>query len=108
MAALQGLGSGEVVLTSAFIAYETSFNFSQFLPSIMTIKTFVDSPEKVHAIRHGEIIACVYSGGFALIFGLILKSPLPVILAAVSIGATVAVYEWALRGAPAWNECEDE
>lgn len=104
---MQGIGSGETLLTSAFIAYETSFNFSQFLPSIMTIKTFVDSPDKIQAIRHGEMIATVYSGGFALIFGLILKSALPVILAAIAIGATVAVYEWALRGAPAWDSCEE-
>lgn len=98
---MEGLGSGEILLTSAFIAYETSFNFSQFLPSIMTIKTFVDSPDKVTAIRHGEVIATAYSGTFAILFSLILRSPLPVIMAALAIGLTVCVYEWALRGAPA-------
>ena len=98
---MEGIGSGELLLTSAFIAYETSFNFSQFLPSIMTIKSFVDTPEKLQAIRHGEMVAVVYSGGFAVLFSLILRSPLPVILAAVAIAGTVAIYEWALRGCPA-------
>jgi hypothetical protein len=97
---LPGLGSGELVLTSAFVAYETSFNFSQFLPSIMTIRSFVDSNEKLEAIRQGEIIAAVYSGGFAALFSYILKSPLPVALAALAIAATIVVYEWALRGSP--------
>lgn len=105
---LEGLGSGELLLTSAFIAYETSFNFSQFLPSIMTIKTFVDTPDKVHAIRHGEIIAAVYSGGFAVIFSIIMRNALPLILAGAAIIATILVYEWALRGAPAWLAAESE
>ena len=99
---LPGLGSGELILTSAFVAYETSFNFSQFLPSIMTIRSFVDSEEKLDAIRKGEVIAAVYSGGFALLFSAILKSPLPAALAAIAIAATIVVYEWALRGSPVY------
>lgn len=97
---LEGLGSGELILTSAFIAYETSFNFSQFLPSIMTIRSFVDSQEKLKAIRQGEMVATVYSGGFAVLFSVILKSYLPVALAAIAIAGTIVVYEWALRGSP--------
>jgi hypothetical protein len=100
---LPGLGSGELILTSAFVAYETSFNFSQFLPSIMTIRSFVDTNEKLQAIRHGEMIAAVYSGGFAALFSYILKSPLPVMLAGIAIAATIVVYEWALRGAPIYT-----
>lgn len=99
---LEGLGSGELILTSAFVAYETSFNFSQFLPSIMTIRSFVDTHEKLAAIRHGEMIAVAYSGGFAVLFSLILRSPLPAVLAALAIAGTVAVYEWALRGSPVY------
>lgn len=57
---LEGIGSGEILLTSAFIAYETSFNFSQYLPSIMTIGTFVDTDDKIAMIRQGELVA----GGF--------------------------------------------
>jgi hypothetical protein len=99
---LEGLGSGELILTSAFVAYETSFNFSQFLPSIMTIRSFVDTPEKLQAIRQGEMIAAFYSGGFAALFSYILKSPLPIALAAIAIAATIVVYEWALRGSPVY------
>lgn len=100
---LEGIGNGEILLTSAFIAYETSFNFSQFLPSIMTIRSFVDSPEKLKAIREGEIVAVVYSGGFALLFSLIMKTPLPLVMAAIAIAGTVGIYEYALRGCPAYT-----
>ncbi len=100
---MQGIGSGELVLTSAFIAYESAFSYSQFLPSIMTIKTFVDSADKIHAIRHGEIIGTVFVVAFAALFAAILRSVLPLVMAAVAVGFTLAVYEWALRGAPAWG-----
>lgn len=99
---LPGLGSGELILTSAFVAYETSFNFSQFLPSIMTIRSFVDSEDKLDAIRKGEMIAAVYSGGFAVLFSLILKSYLPAAMATIAIAGTIVVYEWALRGSPVY------
>lgn len=95
------INSGELLLTSLFIAYETAFAFSQYLPSIMTIASFVDSGEKVHAIREGECIASVFSVVFAAIFSYILKSPLPLILAAIAIGFTLFVYERALHNSPA-------
>ena len=100
---LEGVGSGETLLTATFIAYETAFAFSQYLPSIMTIASFVDSAEKVRAIRKGECIASLFSIGFAVIFSVILKSPLPLALAAVSIGFTLYVYERALRQSPAFT-----
>lgn len=101
---MEGIGSGELLLTSAFIAYESAFSYSQFLPSIMTIKTFVDSPDKIVAIRHGEIIGSVFVAGFAILFAYIMRSPLPLIMAGIAVGFTLAVYEWALRGAPAWGQ----
>lgn len=101
---MEGIGSGELLLTSAFIAYESAFSYSQFLPSIMTIKTFVDSQDKIVAIRHGELIGSVFVAGFALLFAFIMKNPLPLIMAAIAVGFTLAVYEWALRGAPAWGQ----
>lgn len=100
---MDGLGSGEILLTSAFIAYESAFSYSQFLPSIMTIGTFVDTDEKVQMIRHGEIIGSVFTVGFALLFSIIMKSPMPLILGGVAISFTLLVYEWALRRAPAWG-----
>ena len=98
-----GLGNGEVMLTAVFVAYETQFGFSQFLPSIMTIGTFVDSPDKVHMIREGEVIASVFALTFATVFSLLTKSPAPLALSVVAIAMTLAVYEYALRKAPAWN-----
>ena len=100
---MEGIGSGELLLTSAFIAYESAFSYSQFLPSIMTIKTFVDSPDKITAIRHGEIIGSVFVAGFAILFAIIMRSPLPLVMAGLAVGFTLTVYEWALRGAPAWG-----
>lgn len=100
---MQGIGGGELMLTSAFIAYESAFSYSQFLPSIMTIRTFVDSPEKVEAIRHGEIVGTLFTGGFAALFAYILRSPLPLVLAGLAVAFTLIAYEWALRGAPAWG-----
>lgn len=101
---MEGIGSGEVLLTSAFIAYESAFSYSQFLPSIMTIRTFVDSPDKIHAIRHGEVVGSVFVAGFAVLFAAIMRSWLPLMMAGLAVGFTLAVYEWALRGAPAWGQ----
>ena len=103
MTSLGGIGKGEILLTSAFIAYETSFNFSQYLPSIMTIGTFVDSPDKVKMIRQGEIVAAGFAGAFAVLFSLITASWMPFLFAALAVGATLTVYEWALRQAPGWG-----
>ena len=100
---MEGLGSGEILLTSAFIAYESAFSYSQFLPSIMTIRTFVDTPDKVQAIRQGEIVGTMFTGGFALLFAWIMKSILPLVMAALAVAFTLIAYEWALRQAPAWG-----
>ena len=100
---MEGLGSGEILLTSAFIAYESAFSYSQFLPSIMTIRTFVDTPDKVQAIRQGEIVGTMFTGGFALLFARIMKSILPLVMAALAVAFTLIAYEWALRQAPAWG-----
>lgn len=100
---MEGIGSGELLLTSAFIAYESAFSYSQFLPSIMTIRTFVDSPDKIVAIRHGEIVGSLFVAGFAILFAYIMHSPLPLIMAGLAVAFTLVVYEWALRGAPAWE-----
>ena len=101
--ALAGIGQGEILLTAAFIAYETSFNFSQYLPSIMTIGTFVDSQDKIRMIRQGEVVAGGFALVFAVLFSLITQSWLPLLFSALAITMTIIVYEWALRQAPAWR-----
>jgi hypothetical protein len=100
---MQGIGSGEVVLTSVFVAFEGAFAYSAMLPSIMTIHTFVDSPEKITAIREGEILATAFCGIFAGVVAAIVRSWLPVGLTAIAAGFMIAIYEWALRDSPAWG-----
>lgn len=101
---IEGLGSGEVMLTAVFVAYETQFGFSQFLPSIMTIGTFVDSVDKVKMIREGELTASAFALLFAGVFSALTRSLAPLALSIIAIIMTLFVYERALRRAPAWND----
>lgn len=101
---MTGIGAGEVVLTSVFVAFEGAYAYSAMLPSIMTINTFVDSPDKIRAIRQGELLATIFAGGFATATALIVRSWLPILLTALLAGFMVGVYEWALRQAPAWGQ----
>lgn len=90
-----------LVLTSVFVAFEAAFSYSAFLPSIMTIGTFVDSDEKVTMIRQGEIISTLLSLGVAAAVAKIYNSWLPIVAMAFAAVVMVGVYEWALRSAPA-------
>lgn len=103
MAGFSGIGTGEVVLTSVFVAFEGAYAYSAMLPSIMTINTFVDSPEKIKAIRQGELLATIFAGGFAGATALITGSWLPLGLTIMLAAFMIAVYEWALRSSPAWG-----
>lgn len=102
------MDGANVILTSVFVAFESAFSYSAFLPSIMTIGTFVDSERKVVMIRQGEVIATGLSLGVALICAKILGSILPVVMMAFAALVMVAVYEWALTGAPARNGHSEE
>jgi hypothetical protein len=97
-----------IVLTSVFIALEGAFAYSAYLPSIMTIGTFVDTPEKIHMIRQGEIVGSVFLVLLAGISSMITKSIMPLIMGLVAGCGTIFVYEKALRNAPAWNVSCDE
>ena len=94
----------DIVLTSVFMALEGAFAYSAFLPSIMTIGTFVDSPEKVAMIRQGEIVGTLFLLGLSLTVAAVMKSPLPAILGIGSGVLAIGVYEYALRGAPIYQE----
>jgi hypothetical protein len=97
-----------VVLTSVFIALEGAFAYSAYLPSIMTIGTFVDTPEKIDMIRQGEIVGSVFLVLLAGISSMITKSIMPLIMGLVAGAGTIFIYEKALRNAPAWNvSCDD-
>lgn len=93
-----------IVLTSVFMALEGAFAYSAFLPSIMTIGTFVDSPEKIHMIREGEIVGSIFLLGLSFTVSAITKSPIPLLMGLVAGALAVGVYEYALRSSPAWNQ----
>lgn len=90
----------DIVLTSVFVALEGAFAYSAFLPSIMTIGTFVDTPEKVRAIREGEAVGTIFLLGLAFTVSAIMKNPTPLFTALVAGLLTVGVYEYALKHAP--------
>lgn len=92
------------VLFSIFMSLEGLHAYSAFLPSIMTIGTFVDSPEKVRMIREGELIASGYLMLLAGSVSYMIKSWWPLIMALIAGSITLAVYEYALRNAPAKEE----
>lgn len=93
-----------IVLTSVFMALEGAFAYSAFLPSIMTIGTFVDSPEKVYMIRQGEVVGSIFLLGLSFTVSAITKSIVPMIMGILAGVLAVGVYEYALRGSPAWNQ----
>lgn len=93
-----------VVLTSVFMALEGAFAYSAFLPSIMTIHTFVDTQGKIEAIRKGEMVGTAFLVALSGITAAIMKSPFP-LLFGISAGAiTLFIYEKALRTSPAWTD----
>lgn len=95
--------SNEIVVTSVFMALEGAFAYSAFLPSIMTIGTFVDSEEKVAMIRQGELVGSAFLLGLSITVSLVVKSPLPLFFGVLAGALALSVYEWALRGSPAWS-----
>jgi len=100
---METMGAGDILLVSAFAGFEGLFSYSAVLPSIMTIGTFVDSPEKIRMIRQGEVIGTALNLAFGIALALFAESFLPL---AFTIGAClimIVVYEYALRSAPAWR-----
>jgi|SRR5215472_14301338 len=96
-------GSSEVVLTSVFMALEGAFAYSAFLPSIMTIGTFVDSEEKVSMIRQGEVVGTLFLLGLSVTVAAVTRSMLPLVFGIAAGGLALFVYEYALRSAPVYG-----
>ena len=94
---------GDIVLISIFMALEGLFAYSAFLPSIMTVGTFVDSERKVVMIRQGELVGTFFLVVLAILTAYITKSKWPVIM---GIGAgllALLIYEFSLRQSPAFS-----
>jgi len=97
----------DIVLTSVFMALEGAFAYSAFLPSIMTIGTFVDTPEKIKMIRQGEIVGTAFLVGLSVTVAYITKSPLPLLAGLAAGGLAIGVYEYSLKQAPANSKGDD-
>jgi hypothetical protein len=95
------------VVISIFMALEGVHAYSAFLPSVFTIKTFVQDEEGVRMIREGEIMASMFLVALALATSYLTKSKWPAILAMITGAGMIAVYEWALARSPAHCGCEE-
>ena len=83
------------------MALEGLHAYSAFLPSIMTIGTFVDTPEKVRMIREGEVMSTAFLAALSGTVALMVRSYWPLVTAAIAGGVMLCVYEYALKSAPA-------
>lgn len=99
--------NSDIIVTSVFMALEGAFAYSAFLPSIMTIGTFVDSQEKVDMIREGEIVGTAFLVGLSVTVSMVVKSMLPLFFGLLAGALALGVYEYALRGSPAWQNVGD-
>lgn len=96
------------IVISIFMGLEGVHAYSAFLPSVFTIKTFVQDDNGVRMIREGEIMASAYLIVLALAVGYITKSKWPVIMALATGAAMIGVYEYALARCPARQDgCEE-
>lgn len=80
------------------VAAEAPQAYSAFLPSIMTIRTFVDDQDAVNDIREGELLGSAFVLLIAGAGTLLTKSPWPFVVGIVTIVTMVGIYEYALSG----------
>lgn len=96
-AVIMALSAAEVGVV-LLVAAEAPQAYSAFLPSIMTIRTFVGDEGAVHDIREGEVLGSVFVAGIGVIGSMLAGSPWPMFVALVTIVVMVAIYEYALQG----------
>lgn len=80
------------------VAAEAPQAYSAFLPSIMTIRTFVGDQDAVNDIREGELLGSAFVLLIAGAGTLLTRSPWPFVVGILTIVTMVAVYEYALSG----------
>lgn len=93
----------DTILISVFMALEGLFAYSAFLPSIMTVGTFVDTPAKVTMIRQGELVGTFFLIALAVLTAKITKSMWPMWMGILAGVVALGIYEFSLRQSPAWN-----
>lgn len=89
------------VIISIFMALEGVHAYSAFLPSVFTIKTFVQDEDGCKMIREGEVMASAFLIALALATSFLTKSKWPAILALATGAGMIGVYEYALARSPA-------
>jgi undecaprenyl pyrophosphate phosphatase UppP len=95
---LKGLtGNGEKIALTLLAASETAHVFSQFEPSIFTIRHLANKDNGQVDIRIGYIPALGMGLGIAGAISLLIKSMWPLVASIIVGGVTISVYEWALR-----------
>jgi hypothetical protein len=67
------------------------------LPSLFTIRTFSDDPEKVKALRHGELVGGAMSLAVGAGASLVSQSAVPFVACAATLGIFLWQYENAIR-----------
>lgn len=92
-----------VVLVSIFLALDGLFAYSAFLPSIMTVHTFVDTPMKVKTIRQGELVGTIFLLILGALTSYIMKSWYPFLFAIMGGVIALGIYEFSLRQSPAFQ-----
>jgi len=95
------------IVISIFMGLEGVHAYSAFLPSVFTIKTFVQDEDGCKMIREGEMMASVYLIVLAIAVSYITKSKWPAIMALATGAAMVGVYEYALMRSPSRQGQED-
>ena len=91
--------STELIAASVLVAAETAHVFSQFEPSVFTIKRLVVPQGQETDVRIGYIPALAIGLSVATVTTVIFKSPLPLIFALAVAAFTIGVYEYAIRSA---------
>ena len=96
---MKGLtGNGEKIALTLLAASETAHVFSQFEPSIFTIRHLANKEQDGYTdIRIGYIPALGMGLGIAGAISLLIKSKLPIIASLAVAAVTIGVYEWAIR-----------
>lgn len=92
------------VIIAIFTGIEGVHAYSAFLPSVFTIKTFVETKEGRDMIREGEAMATVFLLALALTTSKLTKSWYPAVFALIAGGAMLGVYEYALYRCPISRE----
>jgi hypothetical protein len=87
----------ELLALSVLTAAETAHVFSQFEPSVFTIKKLAVPQGAEDEIRQGYVPALALGVGIAGAVSLITKSKLPLLFSIIVAGFTIGVYEWAIR-----------